>query len=105
MLQAKSFWGLAIAGLLAVSVYSQSAPTTSLSGTLTDSSNSVVPGAGIQLTNTATHWLRKTATDAQGRFLFTLVPPGAYELEVTAAGFAPLHQEGIRLDADVPAAL
>lgn len=83
----------------------QVAPSTALSGTVADSSGAVVPNSDLQLTNTATHWSHRTRSDSQGRFLFTLVPPGVYDLAATAEGFAPLRQEGIRLDADVPAAV
>src|SRR5437588_12378049 len=96
---------LAYTLLCAISVFAQSAPSTSLSGTVADQSGAVVPSAALELINSATHWTRKTATDTQGRFQFTLVPPGRYDLHLTAAGFTTLRQEGIRLDADVPATL
>jgi hypothetical protein len=91
--------------LLSVSCFAQSAPTTTLSGAVADPSGSAVPNATVDLTNTGTHWSRHTTTDMQGRFLFTLAPPGAYVLQVAAAGFTTLRQEGIKLDADVPANL
>src|SRR5689334_21794451 len=96
---------LALTLLSAVSAYAQAAPTTSLSGTVSDPSGSVVPNAALELTNSATHWSRSTNSDSQGRFQFTLVPPGRYDLQLTAAGFAGIRQEGIQLDADVPATL
>src|SRR5581483_10830734 len=91
--------------LLSVSAFAQSAPTTTLSGAVADPSGSAVPNATVDLTNSATNWTRHTTTDLQGRFLFTLAPPGAYVLQVSAAGFSTLRQEGIKLDADVPANL
>lgn len=91
--------------LFAASLFAQSAPTTSLSGTIADPSGAIVPSAALELTNTGTHWTRKVASDAQGRFLFTLVPPGVYDLTVSAGGFTPLRQQGVHLDADVPATL
>ncbi len=91
--------------LFAVCAFAQSAPTTSLSGTVGDPSGAVVPNAALTLTNAGTNWSHKTASDAEGRFLFTLVPPGVYNMQASATGFAPLRQEGIRLDADVPATI
>src|SRR5215831_5700352 len=87
---------------LATVIFGQSAPTTSLSGTVADPSGSLVPNAAIELTNVATKWTRNTTTDSQGHFLFTLVPPGRYDLQVTAAGFNVLRQQGFSLDVDVP---
>ena len=91
--------------ILAALAFAQSAPTTSLSGTVTDPSGSFVPSANLDLTNTGTRWTRHTAADSQGRFQFSLVPPGRYDLEVAAAGFTTVRQQGIHLDADVPATL
>src|SRR6266700_1186155 len=87
------------------SIWAQSTPTTNLSGTVTDPTGAVIVSASLELTNIGTHWSHKTASDSQGRFQFSLVPPGAYDLSVDAKGFATVHQEGIRLDADVPATL
>jgi hypothetical protein len=83
----------------------QLTPTTSVSGAVTDPSGSAVPSATLDLTNRATHWTRHTTTDAQGRFQFTLVPPGRYDVGVSAGGFASIRQEGVNLDVDVPATL
>jgi hypothetical protein len=91
--------------LLAVCAYAQSAPTTTLSGTVTDASGAVVPSASLDLTNPQTRWTRQAKSDSQGRFLFSLVPPGTYDLSVVAEGFTGIHQQGIRLDADVPASI
>src|SRR6266852_1199504 len=96
---------LLVSVVLATLTFAQSAPTTSLGGTVADPSGLMVPGAALELVNSATHWSRKTVSDSQGRFLFSPVPPGLYDLQFTASGFAGIQQEGIRLDADVPATL
>ncbi len=83
----------------------QSIPTTSLSGTIADASGAAVPDASLELINAATNVLKHATSDSQGRFLFSLIPPGSYRLSVTASGFAPFTQEGITLDVDVPASL
>ncbi len=96
---AAGFCGAAVLGM------AQGAPATALSGSVADASGALIPSAALELTNNDTHWQRKATTDSQGRFLFTLVPPGIYTLQVSANGFGSLRQEGIRLDADVPANL
>ena len=93
--------------LLAASwpMLAQVAPTSSLTGTVSDPSGSLIPNAEVVLTNNVTQWTRHLTTDTQGRFQFTLVPPGGYELQVTASGFAPARQENINLDVNVPATI
>src|SRR5262245_14510516 len=86
--------------LLAVCAYAQSAPTTSLSGTIRDASGSVGPSASLDLTSPQTRWTRQARSDSQGRFLFSLVPPGTYDLSAAAQGFTSVLQQGLRLDAD-----
>jgi hypothetical protein len=82
--------------------FGQTAPNASLSGSVSDPSGATVARAALVLTNTGTNWQRQESTDAGGHFQFTLVPPGSYELKVTATGFTELKRQGIHLDADVP---
>lgn len=96
---------IAAALLSGVRVAAQSVPTTTLSGTVTDATGASIPGAAVELANTATNVARQTVSDSQGRFLFSLIPPGSYQVTVTAKGFAPFVQHGITLDVDVPATL
>ena len=92
--------------LFSTALFSQSAPTTSLSGTVVDASAAVIPGAALDLTNPGTGWTRHTTSDSQGHFQFSLVPPARYDLAIVAStGFTTVHQQGILLDADVPASL
>ena len=97
------FWCLFV--LACFPALAQLAPTTIVTGTVADPSGSAVPSAALDLTNTATRWTRHTTTDDQGRFQFTLVPPGRYDVLVTAGGFASIRREGVNLDVDVPATL
>jgi len=99
------FSQVAVLAVCVFSAFAQIAPTSSLTGTLMDETGAAVPGSSLVLTAQATHIQRRLTSDAQGRFQFSLIPPGVYDLEVTAQGFAPLHQQGIKLDVDVPATL
>ncbi len=91
--------------ILSGAVSAQVAPTTRLSGQVVDSSGAYVPGAQVDLVMSGTQFTRHTVTNGEGRFLFDLVPPGSYELNVSASGFAVFHQSGIQLDVNVPASL
>src|ERR1035441_7609330 len=90
----------AVMGLMAQSI------TSSLIGTVTDSSGAVVPNATIIATNVATNARGQAATDSVGNYLLLQLSPGSYTVEVSAPGFKKsLHsaivlelQEQARLD-------
>ncbi len=61
--------------------------TGSLSGTVIDQKESVVPGATVTLTNNATGAERTAETSSNGTFDFQALQPGTYIATVEAAGF------------------
>lgn len=69
----------------------------SLGGTVLDSSGAVMPGVDITLTNVGQRFSRKYTTSADGRYFFSLMPPGAYNLTAEKTGFRPYTQSGITL--------
>ncbi len=60
-----------------------------ISGTVTDPSGAIVPGAAVTLKQTETNALRTSTSDASGLFSFSNVQPGPYTLTTTSGGFAP----------------
>jgi hypothetical protein len=58
-----------------------------ISGTITDSSNAVIPGVQITITNTATNISRQTTTNELGFYRFVALEPGTYSVEFKASGF------------------
>lgn len=70
-----------------------------ITGTVTDPSGAVVPGAKVVLTNAATSETRTTATDAAGLFSFTTVPMGTYSVTVSHRGFKKLRKADIVVNA------
>ncbi len=80
----------------AVSNFAQST-TASLSGTVSDEKQSVIPNATVTVRNTDTGFSRNLQTDGEGRFNFVNLPIGAYELTVEAANFSKYVQTGITL--------
>ncbi len=72
-----------------------------LSGTVSDPSGALVPGALVSIQKTGAFKAQTTKTDQTGGFEFKLVP-GAYRIDVEAAGFGPYTQEGIALDSSTP---
>jgi len=72
----------------------------SVSGTVTDQSGAGVPKAHVTLTNKATSIQREADADESGHYIITDVPPGEYDLKVTASGFKPLTQTSLRVSAN-----
>ena len=86
---------LCVAALLCGCVFSQTT-TGSLLGTVTDPSHAAVPGAQVELKNTATGALTTTTTGAEGIFRFNSLIPATYGLTIKAsAGFKTYTQTAI----------
>src|SRR6202020_1352579 len=62
--------------------------SSSIQGTVGDSSGVVIPGADVTLTNTSTNVLLKATTDGAGNYSFPTAQPGVYSLQVSKDGFA-----------------
>jgi Carboxypeptidase regulatory-like domain len=78
--------------LFTLTVFSQTANTGAIRGTVQDVSGAVVSGATVSIINLATGTVeRSIATDAQGIYAATLLGPGKYRVEVTATGFRKYH--------------
>jgi hypothetical protein len=69
----------------------------SLSGSVNDPSGAVIPGAKLTLTNESSGAQQNFQTDAGGEYNFRNLPPGIYDLSVTAAAFQSFVRKGIEL--------
>ena len=63
-----------------------------ISGTVVDPNNAVVPNATLALSNPVTGYKRTAVTSADGSFQFTDVPPNTYQLTSSATGFETSSQ-------------
>ncbi len=79
------------------SVAAQSA-TATLSGTVLDERDAVIPGATVAVVNTSTGARRQTATNEQGDFIVPLLPPSTYVVNVQQQGFAPVEVQNVILN-------
>ena len=70
----------------------------SISGTVTDPSGAVVPGATVVVTNTGTSEGVTLTTGTDGSYTASLLHVGIYSVEATAHGFEKTLQSGIQLD-------
>lgn len=73
------------AGMLKIRAQSVSS---SIQGTVTDSSGAVVPGADVTLTNSGTGVTAETHTNQAGNYSFPSVGLGIYSLKIVRSGFA-----------------
>ena len=72
----------------------------SVSGTITDQTGAAVARAHVVATNRATSVQREAETDENGHYRIPDLPPGSYDLKVTATGFKPLTQTGLTITAN-----
>ncbi len=72
----------------------------SVTGTVADQSGAGVPKAHAVVTNRATAVVREADADDSGHYTITDVPPGEYDLRVTASGFKPLTQTNLMVAAN-----
>lgn len=62
----------------------------SLSGTVTDVSGGIIPGANVTVKNVETGWTRELVTDPQGFWRVPSLPPGRYSVSAAVKGFETL---------------
>jgi len=73
--------------------HAQITGASSISGTVTDPSGAVVPGATVKINDPVSEYNRTATTDNTGKFTFPNVPLNSYHMTVTATGFAPYVQD------------
>ncbi|HLK48817.1 MAG TPA: carboxypeptidase-like regulatory domain-containing protein, partial [Bryobacteraceae bacterium] len=73
------------------------AATASVSGTVTDSSGAAIPGASVEIRNTATGTARSVVSDAQGRYNIPDLGIGTYEVRGSKTGFQTTVRSGLAL--------
>jgi hypothetical protein len=71
-----------------------------ISGTLTDPSGAVVPGATVVVTNEATGLSRTVTSNNTGFYVATNLAVGTYSVAAEEKGFSRTSKTGVRVDAD-----
>ena len=87
--------GLVCSLLLTGTAFAQTGSST-VNGTVLDTQKQSISGATVILKNESRNFSRVTTTAADGSFLFTVVPPGSYNLEVEAPGFKKAVQTEVQ---------
>ena len=67
---------------------SQTSTAGTVAGQVTDEQNAAVPGAEVKLTVSTTNLVQTSNTNEAGRYIFSQVPPGKYNIAVSKPGFS-----------------
>jgi len=86
--------------LLGASAICASAQTAQLTGTVSDPTGSVVPGAKVTATNVDTGVARSSLSNDAGNYLITALLPGRYQVAAEATGFKLMKRDTVTLAVD-----
>jgi len=73
----------------------QGETTSAIVGQVRDTTNAVVPGVTVSITNLETGLRRSAKTDDAGRFNFPQLKPGTYSVKAEAQGFEPQQNDNV----------
>jgi len=90
-----AFVALAVACLFPAEALAQGETTSAIVGQVRDTTNAVLPGATVTITNHDTGLKRTAQTDEAGRFNFRQLRPGTYSARVDARGFDPGQNDNV----------
>ena len=76
------------------------AQTARITGTITDPSRAVVPGATLTIVNADTNDTRVATSNEGGQFNVPFLPSGRYRVTCELQGFQTMRREGIVLETD-----
>jgi hypothetical protein len=83
--------------------YAQGGITSSLSGTVVDSSGSLIPGADVVVKNIGTGETFNAVTSENGTFNIPAINPGTYEVSISLTGFKRAVLSNVKVNAATPA--
>ncbi|NWJ40978.1 MAG: TonB-dependent receptor [Geothrix sp.] len=76
----------ALIALGGAALYSQGTQTANITGTVVDAAGAPIAGVVVRLTSPALQGVRTYTTDATGKFIARLLPPGFYTIQYTKDG-------------------
>src|SRR5438477_11746470 len=84
---------------VAVAGWSQHTFRGGINGVVTDQSGAVIPGATVQITNSATNVTLTTVSSSAGEYAFPELNLGKYDVVVSATGFKTEKVVGVPVSA------
>lgn len=97
--------------LTAAVLFSCSAPmlfaqaSSGVTGTITDNSGAIIPGAEVTITNIATETTQKSIASSSGTYSATGLLPGRYTITVVAAGFSKTVKDQVNIEVSTQATI
>jgi len=85
-------------------VYAQGG-TATLSGTVTDQNDAVVPGVNVVVISIAQGFERATTTNSEGVYVVPLLPPGTYTVKAERDGFTTAEVSDVVLNVNAQVTL
>ncbi len=84
--------------LFASVAFSQAIQTGGITGVVTDQSDSLIKGATVDVVDKSTgRTVRTVTTEDDGRYTASLLPPGHYQLQISAPNFKKAVIEGVQV--------
>jgi hypothetical protein len=99
------FGSFSLASFLVLTVFAVTAfaqGDTTVRGVVKDPQGNLVSGATVTITDPSRNFTRTQQTNQDGAYVFNAVPPGTYNLEVTAQGFKTASASGLQALVDTP---
>jgi len=93
-----AFLAIAAATLIFTPASVAQVVSATLTGTVTDSSGAVVPGAAVTATEMNTGVSRSTQTSAEGVYSLPFLNPGTYKVDIDKEGFKRFTEANLQLD-------
>src|SRR5271169_6268359 len=81
------FLCLGILLVCASGAWAQTSTVGTVAGVITDESKAAVPGAEVKVTDTSTNISQTTISNSDGRYVFSSLSPGTYNISITKQGF------------------
>ncbi|MCU1255710.1 MAG: putative TonB-dependent receptor [Candidatus Angelobacter sp.] len=100
----KSLYCAGLALALALTTSSAFADGSNIHGIVTDPLGAVVPGAQVELLRQGKP-ISATTTDSEGKYRFSPLPPGRYQVKTTAPSFASQQSDAIYIGSNSNAAV
>jgi len=81
--------------LFSFTAYLNAQTTGAITGNVKDANGGALSGAQVAARHLETGFTRSSLSGEDGRFVFPVMPVGAYEIRIELSGFRPLLRKGI----------